>query len=180
MKLTERKENSNMAKTYKVVKDHAELAEYKTLPAARKLADKQHGEVFCDGQKVYPANSGDPVTPTNLSIPEDDVVEDSSGENVDVSKPDTVADDAPESTGAIQQEEQNSTDAKAAESGRYRLNSLMNVRLQPSFQGDVVGLARPGTVVEVSGIQNDWLAVKNGTGTVYILYGNGHFATHIN
>ena len=172
-----------MAKTYKVVKDHAELAEYKTLAAAKKLADKQHGEVFCDGQKVYPANPGDahgdPAASTNLAVQEDEVVEGSCGENVDAAQPDPVADDAPESTGAIQQEEQNSTDAKDEESGRYRLNSLMNVRLQPSFQGDIVGLARPGTIVEVTGISNDWLAVKNGTGTVFILYGKGHFATRL-
>ena len=40
---------------YKVFKDHAELADYNTLAAAKKLAEKQHGEVFCDGKKVYPA-----------------------------------------------------------------------------------------------------------------------------
>ena len=39
---------------YKVFKDHTEIAEYKTLAAAKKLAEKEHGEVFCDGQKVYP------------------------------------------------------------------------------------------------------------------------------
>ena len=84
--------------------------------------------------------------------------------DVDAAQPGPAHDDAPECLDVA---------------GRYCLNSLMNVRLKPSLTADVIGLARPGTVVEVSGIQNDWLAVKNGTGTVYILYGKGHFATKL-
>ena len=161
-----------MAKIYKVIKDHAELAEYKTLATAKKLADKEQGEVFCDGQKVYPTEqdgsvdvfSADSGDPTNLAVLQDETAEAGGQHDLDVALPDTVDGEAPECLDV---------------SGRYRLNSLMNVRLKPSLTGDVVGLARPGTVVEVSGIQNDWLAVKNGTGTVYILYGKGHFATKL-
>jgi hypothetical protein len=165
-----------MAKTYKVIKDHAELAEYKTLAAAKKLADKEHGEVFCDDQKVYPTEQDGSVDILGGAVddPAASTVAESSEEtlevgeqyelDVDASEPGSAHDEAPECLDVA---------------GRYCLNSLMNVRLKPSLTADVIGLARPGTVVEVSGIQNDWLAVKNGTGTVYILYGKGHFATKL-
>ena len=44
-----------MAKTYTVVKDGEVLKELKTLPAAKKLADAEGGEVVCDGDTVYTA-----------------------------------------------------------------------------------------------------------------------------
>ena len=38
---------------YVVVKDGAEIRNYKSLPAAKKLADADGAEVFCDGECVY-------------------------------------------------------------------------------------------------------------------------------
>ena len=38
---------------YTVMKDGLELKEYKSLPAAKKLADADGAEVFCDGECVY-------------------------------------------------------------------------------------------------------------------------------
>ena len=38
---------------YTVMKDGLELKEYKSLPAAKKLADAEGAEVFCDGECVY-------------------------------------------------------------------------------------------------------------------------------
>ena len=40
-------------KTYTVVKDGEELKELKTLSAAKKLADTEGAEVFCEGECVY-------------------------------------------------------------------------------------------------------------------------------
>ena len=40
-------------KTYTVVKDGEELKELKSLAAAKKLADTEGAEVFCDGKCVY-------------------------------------------------------------------------------------------------------------------------------
>ena len=40
-------------KTYIVVKDGEELKELKSLTAAKKLADTEGAEVFCDGKCVY-------------------------------------------------------------------------------------------------------------------------------
>jgi len=38
---------------YVVVKDGAEIRNYKSLLAAKKLADAEGAEVFCDGECVY-------------------------------------------------------------------------------------------------------------------------------
>lgn len=49
-------------KIYTVVKDGAELKELKTLAAAKKLADAEGAEVFCDGAAVYtPASTEEPA-----------------------------------------------------------------------------------------------------------------------
>lgn len=40
-------------KTYTVVKDGETLKELKTLAAAKKLADAEDAEVFCEGECVY-------------------------------------------------------------------------------------------------------------------------------
>ena len=50
------------SKTYTVMKDGETLKELKNLAAARKLADMEEAEVFCEGLCVYapdPAVSGD-------------------------------------------------------------------------------------------------------------------------
>ena len=50
-------------KTYTVVKDGETLKELKTLSAAKKLADAESAEVFCEGECVY-QGATDPVTPS--------------------------------------------------------------------------------------------------------------------
>ena len=40
-------------KTYVVVKNGVEIQKFNTLTAARKLADEEGAEVFCDGLSVY-------------------------------------------------------------------------------------------------------------------------------
>ena len=61
-------------------------------------------------------------------------------------------------------------------SEKYTLTAKMNIRLAPSLDADKAGVAEPGTVVEVLGIENDWLRVKNGAGEVFILFGSGKYA----
>ena len=46
-------------KTYTVVKDGEELKELKTLPAAKKLADTEEAEVWCEGKCVYQGTIAD-------------------------------------------------------------------------------------------------------------------------
>lgn len=62
-----------MAKTYIVQKDGETLKELKTLAAAKKLADAEGAEVFCEGECVYQVAS-DPVSDT-LSAVEETVAE---------------------------------------------------------------------------------------------------------
>ena len=46
-------------KTYNVMKDGKELKELKTLAAAKKLADAEDAEVFCEGLCVYQGTAKD-------------------------------------------------------------------------------------------------------------------------
>lgn len=58
-------------KTYIVVKDGEELKELKSLTAAKKLADTEGAEVFCDGKCVYQGT----VAPTEEAVEETVVAE---------------------------------------------------------------------------------------------------------
>ena len=58
-------------KTYTVVKDGEELKELKSLAAAKKLADTEGAEVFCDGKCVYQST----VAPAEDTVEETAVAE---------------------------------------------------------------------------------------------------------
>lgn len=58
-------------KTYTVVKDGEELKELKSLAAAKKLADTEGAEVFCDGKCVYQGT----VSPAEDTVEETAVAE---------------------------------------------------------------------------------------------------------
>ena len=58
-------------KTYTVVKDGEELKELKSLAAAKKLADTEGAEVFCDGKCVYQGT----VAPAEDTVEETAVAE---------------------------------------------------------------------------------------------------------
>ena len=58
-------------KTYVVSKDGETVKELKTLAAAKKLADAEGGEVLCDGETVYTADSPTlPAASTPATTPE--------------------------------------------------------------------------------------------------------------
>ena len=57
-----------MAKEYIVMKDGAELKTYKSLPAAKALAEKEGAEVYVDVECVY-----SPVSESSTSSAEEDV-----------------------------------------------------------------------------------------------------------
>ena len=58
-------------KTYTVVKDGEELKELKSLASAKKLADAEGAEVFCEGECVYQGT----VAPAEDAVEETAVVE---------------------------------------------------------------------------------------------------------
>ena len=57
-----------MSKTYTVVKDGTELKELKTLAAAKKVADAEGAEVYCDGECVYPEAVVAPVEESHIVL----------------------------------------------------------------------------------------------------------------
>lgn len=62
-------------KIYTVVKDGVELKELKTLAAAKKLADAEGAEVFCDGAVVYTPAAPVEVEPVAEEVSEPAVEE---------------------------------------------------------------------------------------------------------
>ena len=118
-------------KTYSIVKEGTELKELRSLASAKRLADAEGAEVFCEGALVY--------------------------------KPGPVENET----------EQSATVETGKEPDRYRLTARMNVRKGPGKEYEKIGVVEPGTIVEVIGIENDWLHLTDDT---YILYEEGRFA----
>ena len=133
-------------KTYVVKKDDEIIEQFKTLVAAKKLADMAVAEVFCDGELVYAgtAKQAQEVLETVL-VHADPVVAETS--------------------------EQSEVTELATE--RYRLKTLMNVRKNPSLDADILSTKPESTVVHVLGIENGWLHLMDGS---FILYENGKYA----
>ena len=59
---------------------------------------------------------------------------------------------------------------------RYTLTAKMNIRKAPGMDAQKLGIAQPGTEVDVAAIENDWLHLTDGT---FILYEGGRFARKI-
>lgn len=127
------------SKVYSVRKGGAVVRELKTLTAAKKLADAEGAEIFCDGKLVY---SGRDATSETKEV-----------ENKVTGK----------GTGG----------KKTGQPEKYTLTDRMNIRKEPSLESAILGVAEPGTVVDVAELKNDWLCLADGR---YILFGGGKFA----
>ena len=146
-----------MSKTYVVMKDDKEIETLKTLAAAKRLAETENAEVYCNGELVYNA----------AGVPD--------GESSADSEPDTgteQADDQAFNKYDIVENEAEPVNATK----RYRLLNLMNVRKEPSMLADVINTLPSGTVVEVNELKDDWLYLTDGS---YILYCGGKFAEQV-
>ena len=64
-----RADQKTSTKIYTIVKDGLELDQLKTLAAAKKLADTEGAEVFCDGKCVYPV-AVNPVAESGMEVDE--------------------------------------------------------------------------------------------------------------
>ena len=126
-------------KTYTVMKDGEELKELKTLAAAKKLADAEDAEVFCEGLCVYQGTAKD--------------------------SEDTVS----ELSDAVAQ----SPAKEPVTPVKYTLTAKMNIRKAPSKTAEIAGIAKKGTIVDVTAIEGDWMHLSDGT---FILYEGGKFA----
>ena len=147
-------------KIYTVVKDGEELEQLKTLTAAKKLADAEGAEVYCEGKCVYQG-----ITPTVKETVEPNVEEQSEAPVTEIITADPVISEKPK---------QPQVDEPKTE--KYRLKSLMNVRKKPSLDATIVTTKPEGTIVRVLGIEKDWLHLADDT---FILYGSGKWADKV-
>ena len=133
-------------KTYTVMKDGETIRELKSLAAARKLADTEEAEVFCEGVCVYAHDPavGDSGADGPASISDSDPFEDEPAGQAETVTPE-----------------------------KYVLTARMNIRKAPSLDAPKLGTAKKGTVVEVSSVEDGWMRLLDGT---FILYEGGRWA----
>ena len=147
-------------KIYTVVKDGEELEQLKTLTAAKKLADAEGAEVYCEGKCVYQG-----ITPTVKETVEPNVEEQNEPPVVEIITADPVISEKPK---------QPQVDEPKTE--KYRLKSLMNVRKKPTLDSTIVTIKPEGTIVRVLGIEKDWLHLADDT---FIFYQGGKWADKV-
>ena len=168
-------------KVYAVMKDGEELEKLKTLAAAKKLADTEGAEVYCDGECVY---QGAKREGEQEQIATDEHYKASVDEHGSSAVDDQATEDAEATTEAapiitadpVISRKPTQPDTDPVETTRYRLKSLMNVRKRPSLESTVVGTKPEGTAVRVLKIENDWMHLAEGT---FILYGEGEYAERL-
>lgn len=156
-----------MAKTYVVIKDGETLKELKTLTAAKKLADAEGAEVFCEGECVYQA-AVDPVMPAV----EETVVEEMTVETAEETVEEAMEPSAKAESDFILDEQGLSRIMTRLKKHpvSFCLLRKMNVRKKPSLSAEVLRVLGRGTDISVKDIQNDWLCLTNGG---FILFENG-------
>ena len=124
-------------KTYTVMKDGEEIEKLTTLVAAKKLADVEGAEVFCEGECVYKGEVKD------------------ASETVIVHADPVVA------------EKPKQPEVLEPETERYRLKTLMNVRKKPSMYAEILSTKPKDTVVRVLGVEDGWLHLIDGSFILY-------------
>ena len=124
-------------KTYTVMKDGEEIEKLTTLTAAKKLADAEGAEVFCEGECVYKGAVKD--APETVIVHADPVVA----------------------------EKPKQPEVKEPETERYRLKTLMNVRKKPSMYAEILSTKPKDTVVRVLGVEDGWLHLIDGSFILY-------------
>ena len=133
-------------KTYVVKKDDEIIEQFKTLVAAKKLADMAVAEVFCDGELVYAGTAKQAQEVLETVLVHADPVVAEKPKQPEVTEPATE---------------------------RYRLKALMNVRKKPSLDADILSTKPESTVVRVLAVENGWLHLIDGS---FILFEYGKYA----
>ena len=169
-------------KTYIVKRNGEELEQLKTLAAAKKLADTEGAEVYCDGECVYRADTVNGGTTAD----HDGTTTDAGHTDETAESPGSI--ESPEATGEAEKTTEIVTaDPIVAEKPKqpfvatpkteqYRLKKFMNVRTKPSLDAKIKTTKPAGTVVRVLVLENDWLHLADGT---FIFYKNGEHAEKI-
>ena len=175
-------------KTYIVTKNGEELEQLKTLAAAKKLADAEGAEVYCDGECVYRAdtvNGGTTAdhdgTTTDAGHTDESQEDKAETESPEVTEAQSTAEEAEKTTEIVtadpivaEKPKQPFVATPATE--QYRLKKFMNVRAKPSLDAKIKTTKPAGTVVRILVLENDWLHLADGT---FIFYKNGEHAEKI-
>lgn len=169
-------------KTYIVTKNGEELEQLKTLAAAKKLADAEGAEVYCDGECVYRADTvSDGTTADHDGTTAEAAHTDEAAESPEVTEAQSTAEEAEKTTEIVtadpivaEKPKQPFVATPATE--QYRLKKFMNVRAKPSLDAKIKTTKPAGTVVRVLVLENDWLHLADGT---FIFYKNGEHAEKI-
>ena len=175
-------------KTYIVKRNGEELEQLKTLAAAKKLADAEGAEVYCDGECVYRADTvsdgttadhdGTTTDAGHTNESPEDKTETEEAENTETQTTTEEAEETTEIVNAVpivaEKPKQPFVATPATE--QYRLKKFMNVRAKPSLDAKIKTTKPAGTVVRVLALENDWLHLADGT---FIFYKNGEHAEKI-
>lgn len=167
-------------KTYIVTKNGEELEQLKTLAAAKKLADAEGAEVYCDGECVYRADTENGGTTAD----HDGTITDHDGttaEDEHTAESPETKDEAEKTTeivtaDPIVAEKPKQPFVATPKTEQYRLKKLMNVRTKPSMDAKIKTTKPAGTVVRVLAVEDEWMCLADGS---FILYKNGEFAEKI-
>ena len=154
-------------KTYIVIRNGEELEQLKTLAAAKKLADTEGAEVYCDGECVYRADTVNDGTTTD----HDGTTTEAQSTAEEAEKTREIVTAEP-----IVAEKPKQPFVATPATEQYRLKKFMNVRAKPSLDAKIKTTKPAGTVVRVLALENDWLHLADGT---FIFYKNGEFAEKI-
>ena len=170
-----------MSKKYVVMKNEKEIESLKTLTAAKKLADAENAEVYCNGELVYNASG---MADDNVSALAQNIepVSNLSTGHVSEHPTESVGNHPTEPVSdhpkAINPQDSIKVKSESDKKPivKYRLRNAMNVRKEPSMLADIRKTLSAGTVVEVTELKDDWLHLTDGS---YILYCEGKFAEKI-
>ena len=144
--------------------DGAELKSYKTLAAAKKLAEATEGAVVMYGdEQVYPsvsAESSDPAVPATVSADFTSPAEEDEAE--------IVEDEKEAITEAGEKPVEKSTTP-------HRVLVRINIRSGPSLEATKVGTADVGTILDAYEDLGDWLKIRWKGGVAYARHKNHEY-----
>ena len=134
--------------------DGTVIKDYKTLAAAKKLAEKTEGAVvYCEDEQVYPGTG--PIEASQTTA-----------EPVD-NPPDT------------EEKEKQEEKEKEVETHPYKVLIRVNIRRKPSLEADKVGAADVGTILEAYEDLGDWLKIKHNGGIAYARHKNYEYIREV-
>lgn len=153
-------------KDYVVKKDGQVLKSYKSLPAAKQLAEKEMANVYCDGICVYKVVPEEGEADTTSLAADIRQKEEAEAKAEAITQTETA-----DSIDLVEQEKESAASKEGK--AKYTLTTLMNVRKEPSLGAGIVKTLKAGTTVDVDALVDDWLHLSDGT---YIFYNGGKYA----